>query len=416
MRESAVAGAAAAGKMARAATGAKNACLLALADLLGERRSDILAANQADLEAARERGLPDPTAARLRFDEEKIASRRQALRDIAALPDPVGQPVSGQVTPVGLDVRRVRSPIGLILMIYEARPHVTINAGAFCLKSGNSCLLRGGSEVAQTNEVLAGLWRQAVEEGGLPADAVQVVSCSHDEVGELLAMDDLISLLIPRGGQKMVQAVAEQARMPVIKHEDGICHVFVDAGSDPAMAAAITTDSKCLMPAVCNALETLLVHQAAAETHLPAITASLRRQGVTLRGCERTRRVVDGIEEATEEDWSTEYLGLTLSIRVVDGLDAAVGHIAQYGSHHTDSIVTDSESRATRFLNEVDSAVTLVNASTMFDDGASLGLGAEIGISTGRLHARGPVGLEDLTIPRYVIRGQGQTMGEWPHG
>lgn len=415
MRETVLAGAATAREIARASTAAKNHTLLALETLLGERRAELLEANQADLETARQRELPEAMVARLRFDEEKIESRREALRDIAALPDPVGQPVTSRLTPRGLDVRRIRSPLGLILMIYEARPHVTVNAGAFCLKSGNACLLRGGSEVARSNAVLADLWRQALDAGGLPASAVQVIQCSHDEVGEMLEMNDLITLVIPRGSKKMVQSISRQSRIPILKHEDGICHVFVDEGCDATTATSIVTDSKCLMPAVCNALETLLIHRAVAATHLPVLAASLHRQGVTLRGCPRTREVLGDIEAAADADWDTEYLGLTLAVRVVDDLDEAIDHIERHGSHHTDSIVTDSEHRARRFTEEVDSAVTLVNASTMFDDGASLGLGAEIGISTDRLHARGPIGLEDLTIPRYVIRGRGDTMGDWPH-
>ena len=415
MRETVSVGAATARELARTGTAAKNEALLALEALLGEHRSKLLEANEADLEAARERDLPEAMVARLRFDEDKIESRRKALRDIAALPDPVGQPVTSHLTPRGLDVRRIRSPLGLILMIYEARPHVTVNAGAFCLKSGNACLLRGGSEVARSNAVLADLWQQALDAGGLPASAVQVIQCSHEEVGEMLEMNDLITLVIPRGGKKMVRSISRQSRIPILKHEDGICHVFVDEGCDPTTAAAIVTDSKCLMPAVCNALETLLVHRAVAETHLPVLAASLQREGVTLRGCQHTRKVLGDIETATDDDWDTEYLGPILAVRVVDSLDEALNHIDRHGSHHTDSIVTDSEHRARRFTAEVDSAVTLVNASTMFDDGASLGLGAEIGISTDRLHARGPIGLQDLTIPRYVIRGRGDTMGDWPH-
>lgn len=413
IRELVQSGADTARLLARASTAAKNETLRAFEISLDENCNEILEANRADLESARERALPEAMVQRLRFDEEKIASRRKALREIAALPDPVGQPVTGHVTDRGLDVRRIRSPLGLILMIYEARPHVTVNAGAFCLKSGNACLLRGGSEVAQSNAILGRLWGEALEEGGLPEAAVQVVQCSHDEVGEMLERNDAIDLVIPRGSKKMVRAVTERSRIPILKHEDGICHVFVDESSDAATAARVVVDSKCLMPAVCNALETLLVHETVAESHLPVIAAPLRREGVTLRGCARTRAILDGVEEATEEDWTTEYLGPTLAVRVVRDLDEAVAHIDRFGSHHTDSIVTDSESRARRFVEEVDSAVTLVNASTMFDDGASLGLGAEIGISTDRLHARGPIGLEDLTIPRYVIRGRGDTMGDW---
>jgi len=399
--------------LSRAETGAKNQALRSLRDLLDTHRAQIRSANEEDLDQARKRDLPDATIQRLVFSDAKIDSRREALDVIADLPDPVGQPISSWRTERGLDVQRVRSPLGLILMVYEARPHVTINAGAFCLKSGNASLLRGGSEVANTNAVLADLWHQALDDADLPADAVQVIQCSHDEVGELLQMEDTINLVIPRGSKAMVKAIREQSKIPLLKHEDGICHAFVDTTAPLDRAIAITLDSKCLMPEVCNALETLLVHQDSAPTHLPALTKALRDQGVTVKGCERSRSVVSDLEAATDEDWRTEYLGLTLSIRVVDDIDTAMEHIATYGSHHTDTIVTDSESNARRFVEEVDSAVTLVNASTMFDDGASLGMGAEIGISTDRLHARGPIGLEGLTIPRFVIRGTGNVMGDW---
>ncbi len=415
--EAAHAGASAARILARSPTSAKNHALLHLRDLLDTHRDQLTAANQGDLDAARKRDLPTALVKRLSFDNAKVDSRRDALRDIAALPDPVGQPVRAWRTDRGLDVRRVRTPLGLILMIYEARPHVTVNAGAFCLKSGNACLLRGGSEVARTNAALADLWTQSLAAADLPPVAIQVVQCSHDEVGELLQMDDLITLVIPRSSKPMVRRIREQSKIPLLKHEDGICHAFVDATAPLAAATRIVVDSKCLLPEVCNALETLLVHESAAATHLPTIAAALQRQGVTLRGCERTRAVLPDVEAATDADWDTEYLGLTLAIRVVPDLATAIAHIERHGSHHTDRIITDSEGSARRFETEVDSAVTLVNASTMFDDGAALGLGAEIGISTDRLHARGPIGLEDLTIPRYVIRGHGDAMGNWdePH-
>ncbi len=398
----------------RVDTACKNHALSLLDDLLDSRRAEIVKANEADLERARRSDLPEAAVARLRFGDEKIDSRRQALRTIADLPDPVGQPAEAWRTEGGLDVQRVRSPLGLILMIYESRPHVTVNAGAFCLKSGNACLLRGGSEVANTNEVLAELWEAALEDAGIPRGAIQVIQCSHEQVAEMLTLEGEIDLVMPRRGKDMDRSIREQSKVPVLKHEDGICHVFLDASAPLHDSVRIVTDSKCLLPSVCNALETLLVHRDVAATHLPRVADALRREGVALRGCARTREILSGIESASAEDWDTEYLGPILSIRVVEDLDEAIDHIESHGSHHTDSIVTDSESRALDFVERVDSAVTLINASTMFDDGASLGLGAEIGISTDRFHARGPIGLNDLTIPRYVITGRGHAMGEWP--
>lgn len=414
--ETAKSGADAARRLAQVSSEAKNQALRHLSELLDRYRSRIQEANQKDLAAATSRDLSQALVQRLRFDEAKIDSRREALRVIAGLPDPVGQPVSSWRTQGGLDVSRVRSPLGLILMIYEARPHVTINAGAFCLKSGNAALLRGGSEVAETNAVLAELWNESMAAAQLPSKAVQVIQCSHDGVGELLGMDEHINLVIPRGSKSMVQSVREQSRIPLLKHEDGICHAYLDVTAPLEDSIAIVLDSKCYLPEVCNALETLLIHRNLAPTHLPPLAEALRARGVNLKGCERSRSIVPDMELATEEDWDTEYLGLTLSVRVVDDLDGAIEHIERHGSHHTDTIVTDSTSRAQRFVEKVDSAVTLVNASTMFDDGASLGMGAEIGISTDRLHARGPIGLEDLTIPRYVIRGKGDVMGDWNGG
>jgi len=398
--------------MAEATRDAKDAALAAYSRLLDSERSRVAAANDADMNAAADSGLPATSVARLRFDDARIDSRLRSLQDILELPDPVGQPVDSWVTPNGLSVQRVRAPIGVILMIYEARPHVTVNAAALALKAGNVCMLRGGSEAKQTNTVLLELWGRSLEEAGLPGDGVVGALCSREQVQQLLTMSDRIDLVIPRGGKGLIRAVAGQARMPVLKHEDGICHVFVDASADLATAIAVTLDSKCLMPEVCNAAETLLVHADAAGRVLPALAAALRAEGVELVGCERSRAVVPDLAPATDDDWATEYLGLKLSIRVVDDLDDAVGHIQRYGSAHTDTIVTDSCASAAAFRRRVDSAVTLVNASTMFDDGKTLGMGAEIGIATGRLHARGPMGLEQLTIPRLVIEGRGQVMEE----
>jgi glutamate-5-semialdehyde dehydrogenase len=381
-----------------------------MARLLAAHRADLCAANQADRDTARGNGVPAATLNRLVFDEAKVDSRVRALEMIAELPDPVGQIYRSSLRPNGLLAARVRVPLGVILMVYEARPHVTVNAGALCLKSGNAAILRGGTEAQRCNALLGRLWQQALQEAGLPADAVQVIAGSHDDVAALLQRTDDIDLVIPRGGHTLIEAVATQSRIPVIKHFAGVCHVYVDEGADADMAARIAVDSKCLMPEVCNAAETLLVHTANTGALRRAADA-LAEAGVTLHGCPRTRELIDA-GPATEEDWSTEYLDLAMSVRIVDSLDEAIAHINTYGSHHTDTIVTDSIARARAFVRQVDSGVVLTNASTMFCDGATLGMGAEIGISTDKLHARGPMGLEELTTYKHVIHGDGQTMGD----
>jgi len=383
-----------------------------MAQTLEAGRGDLLDANEADIAAARDAGLPANVQNRLRFGDAKINSRIASLKKIAALPDPVGQPFRSEVRPMGLRVERVRVPLGVILMIYEARPHVTVNAGAFCLKSGNAAILRGGSEARRCNTLLGEMWHKALEEARLPHDAVQVISGTHEEIGRLLQLKDYIDLVIPRGGKRLIEAVARQSAIPVVKHFAGVCHVYIDSGADVSRGISIALDSKCLMPEVCNAMETLLVNKDQIPA-LPAIVEAFRKNGVTVKGCEKTKAAVDDVEPAAEDDWRTEYLDMTVSIRVVDSVEAAADHINEYGSHHTDSIVTDSESRARRFVETVDSAVVLVNASTMFCDGESLGMGAEIGISTDKLHARGPMGLEELTSYKFVIRGDGHTMGDY---
>jgi len=403
---------AAAATVAKASTDQKNAALRAMRDRLAARQADIISANEADVTVASSQ--VDATAPawldRLRFGPAKIESRMRSLDKIAALSDPVGEPIDVRRLANGLEAARVRVPLGVILMIYEARPHVTVNAGALCLKAGNAAILRGGSEARQCNDLLGELWQESLAEAGMPETAIQVVSGSHGEITELLQLNDYIDLVIPRGGEDLIRSVAATSRIPVIKHFAGICHVYVDEGADIERAIDIALDSKCLMPEVCNAMETLLVAEGAASA-LPRIVDALRRHDVLVKGCERTRSLVPGLEPATEEDWRTEYLDLSVAVRVVAGVEEAIDHINHYGSHHTDSIVTDSESRARRFLNEVDSAVVLLNASTMFCDGESLGMGAEIGISTDRLHARGPMGLRELTSYKLVIRGDGHIMG-----
>ncbi len=397
--------------MATTSTEKKNHALRTMARLLDQRRQDILQANQEDLQRAQEKGLSTNMIDRLRFGDSKIQSRIQSLEMIADLPDPIGQPIHSQRRPNGLFMSRVRVPLGVIMMVYEARPHVTINAGAFCLKSGNSAILRGGSEAKRCNELLGKLWQEALLESGLPGEAVQVITGSHEEIHELLQLNDYINLVIPRGGKKLIQTVNENSKIPVIKHFEGVCHVYLDEGCDWQSGMNIALDSKCLMPEVCNAMETTLLHSSL-ETYLPVIVKAFQEQGVTVRGCERTQKAGENIEAATEEDWRTEYLDRIVSIRMVDSLDEAIDHINTYGSHHTDSIITDSHTRANRFLKAVDSGVVLLNASTMYCDGASLGMGAEIGISTDKIHARGPMGLEDLTSYKFVIHGEGHIMGE----
>jgi glutamate-5-semialdehyde dehydrogenase len=398
--------------LAAAPTERKNCALQRMAELLAERRAEVLSANEQDLCRAEDDGLERKLVQRLRFGEEKIGSRIRSLEKIRDLPDPVGQAFAASRRPNGLEVARVRVPLGVILMIYEARPHVTVNAGAFCLKSGNAAILRGGSEARRCNEMLGELWSEALAEADLPPTAVQVVSGSHEEIGELLRLDEYVDLVIPRGGKGLIRSVAEQSHIPVVKHFEGVCHVYVDEGADVGRAMEVAIDSKCLMPEVCNAMETLLVAEQQAD-RLGEIVQAFRDHGVAVRGCERTRQLVDGVEPADEDDWRTEYLDLVVSVRVVKGVGEAIEHVNRYGSHHTDAIVTDSEGRARRWLAEVDSGVVLVNASTMFCDGESLGMGAEIGISTDKLHARGPMGLEELTSYKFAIRGDGHVMGDW---
>jgi len=417
-RDIAVAARGAADEVGRASTVRKNAALAAMAARLADRQDEIVSANRRDLEAARAADLPEKLVTRLGFGAAKIRARIGALRKIEALSDPVGAAHGVEVRPNGLTVARVRVPLGVILMVYEARPHVTVNAGAFCLKSGNAVILRGGSEAAQCNALLGEMWRESVQEADLPAEAIQVISGSHEEVAELLHMEDLIDLVIPRGGRGLIRAVVSQSRIPVLKHSAGVCHVYVDEGADLDQATRIVLDSKCLMPEVCNAMETLLVCEKLGP-QIPEIAEAFQAHGVTIRGCPRTAAAVPYAEPATDEDWRMEYQDMIVSVRVVEDAEEAIEHINRYGSHHTDVIVTESRSRARRFVREVNSAVVLVNASTMFCDGASLGMGAEIGISTDKLHARGPMGLEELTSYKFVIEGDGQVMGapeDWRRG
>jgi len=389
----------------------RNAVIRGMSNRLAARKPEIVAANLADVAEAMMEGTPDYLIDRLGFGEEKIDARIRSLRKIEALPDPVGRSYASRNLPNGLDVMRVRVPLGVILMIYEARPHVTVNAGALCLKSANSAILRGGSEAKRCNELLGALWGESLAEVGLPSEAIQVVSGSHEEIRDLLQENGTIDLVIPRGGKNLIEAVNESSKIPVIKHYSGVCHVYVDRCADVEKAIEIALDSKCLMPEVCNAMETLLVCQDLSD-EIPKFIDEFNRCGVEVRGCEKIRELAPDIKAAVEEDWSTEYLDNIVSIRAVADVEDAVNHINSYGSHHTDAIVTENTENADAFVQRVDSAVVLRNASTMFCDGESLGMGAEIGISTDKLHARGPMGAEELTSYKLVIGGDGHVMGD----
>lgn len=391
-------------QIAIASTEQKNAVLMNMIGLLEKNRQNLVEANRKDLARGEERGLPANILRRLVFNEAKIDSRVQSLRKIIGLSDPVGQVGVLEKRPNGLLVGRMRVPLGVILMIYEARPHVTINAGAFALKSGNCIILKGGKEAAACNTMLGNLWKEALVSEGITADAIQCIPASHEEIAELLGLTEYIDLVIPRGGKGLIRSVVEQSKIPVIKHFEGICHVYVDDDADKEKAERIVLNSKLLMPEVCNAAETLLVSAKKAED-LPGIIAALHKEGVEVRGCSETMKQVQGIQAASEDDWKTEYLDKIYAVKVVKNIDEAIEHINTYGSGHTDTIVTENYTRAKKFLREVDSGVVLVNASTMFDDGEELGMGAEIGISTDKLHARGPMGLKELTTYKFIVLG-----------
>jgi len=395
--------------LARAATCDKDAALRAIARRIDQARDTISAANRADLEAGAAKGLDTAALDRLELTPGRIDAMIEGLRQIAALPDPIGAITDLNYRPSGIQVGRMRVPLGVIGIIYESRPNVTADAAGLCLKSGNATVLRGGSESLASNQAIAACIREGLDAAGLPGDGVQVVATTaRAAVGVMIAMPEAIDVIIPRGGKSLIERISREARVPVIKHLDGICHVYLDAAADPQKALRITLNAKTQRYGTCNTLETLLVDAAVAPSLLPPIAAALREKGVELRGCPRTREILPATLAATEEDWATEYLAPILSIRVVDGLDAAMEHIARYGSAHTDAIVTEDYSRARRFLREVDSSSVMVNASTRFADGFEYGLGAEIGISTDKFHARGPVGLEGLTSLKFVVLGNGE--------
>lgn len=391
-------------------TGAqKTRWLLKTAELLTARASEILSENERDLAKAPGYGLTAAEIDRLRLTTSRVESIARGLREVALLPDPVGETIDSTIRPNGLRISRVRVPLGVVFFIFESRPNVTVDAASLCVKSGNAVILRGGKEALHSNLALHRVIRDALVETGLPEHAVQLVETTErDVVGELLKLGSQIDVTIPRGGKSLIERVTAEATMPVIKHFDGICHVYVDPSADLEMALRILQNSKCQRPGVCNAAECLLVHSAIAEQFLPRAERMLKAQGVAVRGCERTRRWIPWATAATEEDYRTEYLDLILSARVVDSLDEAIEHIDRYGSHHTETIITNDLAASDRFLGEVDSAAVLVNASTRFNDGSELGLGAEIGISTDKFHARGPCGLRELTSYKWVGRGNGQ--------
>ncbi|MGB1131000.1 MAG: glutamate-5-semialdehyde dehydrogenase [Haloferula sp.] len=402
---------AAALRLSQLDTEQKNSILLSMAKGLRAATPAILEANAKDLEAGESKGLTKAMLDRLRLDETRVDAIAGGIEQVAALPDPVGTVMEAWDRPNGLKLEQVRVPIGTIGIIYESRPNVTSDAAVLCLKAGNATILRGGSEAIHSNRAIAEALTAGGEEAGLPEHAIQLIPFTdRASVTALCQMDQWLDVIIPRGGRGLIETVVSQARMPVIKHYDGICHLLVDKAADVDMASSLTVDSKTQKPGVCNALETLLVHSEVADAMLPVISAALKEKGVALRGCERTRGIIEA-EPATDEDWDTEYLDLILSIKVVDSLDEAVGHINRHGSHHTDCIVTTDSARADRFLSAVDSACVFHNASTRFADGEEFGFGAEIGISTEKLHARGPMGLRELTSYQYRVRGNGQTKG-----
>lgn len=403
---------AAAYQLASLSSDQKNAILLAMAQGLRDQQAEILIENEKDLSAARERGLTSAMIDRLKLDPDRLEAIAKALEHVATLPDPVGQVLDNWTRPNGLRIEQIRVPIGTIGIIYESRPNVTADAAALCFKTGNATILRGGSEAIHSNRAIATALNSGGAIAGLPEHAIQLVPFTdRQSVAAMAGMDSWLDLIIPRGGKGLIETVVSMARMPVIKHYDGICHIFVSEKADQAMGIELILNSKVQKPGVCNALETLLIQQSIANEFLPKAATALREQGVELRGCENCLKVLPDLIPATEEDWSTEYLEKILSIKTVGTLDDAITHINTYGSHHTDSIVTQDPDEAEKFLRSIDSACVMHNASTRFADGGEFGFGAEIGISTDKLHARGPMGLRELTSYQYRIRGNGQVRG-----
>ena len=395
--------------LARVSTSLKNKALLRMAEELVRDTRTLIKENARDIKGARRKGLSAAMIDRLTLKKATIEGIAKGLKEVAALPDPVGKVTSMWRRPNGLLVGRMRIPLGVIGIIYESRPNVTADAAALCLKSGNAVILRGGSEAIHSNRAIATILRRVLKEVGIPESAIQIIPMTDREaVHEMLQLEEYIDLIIPRGGEDLIRAVVQASRIPVIKHYKGVCHIFVDTGADTDMALTICMNAKVQRPGVCNAMETLLVHKDMAKAFLPLMAKKYREAGVVLRGCKKTRKILPDAEPAAEEDWYREYLDLILAVRVVDGLDEAIRHIEKYGSLHTEAIITRDYANAQRFLNEVQSSTVLVNASTRFSDGFELGLGAEIGISTTKLHAFGPMGVEELTTTKFIIYGDGQ--------
>lgn len=396
-------------KLAALSTSIKDRALTAIADQLEARTEEILAENEKDLEAFGTEPARKAMADRLRLTPERVREMAQGVREVVALPDPLGSVPKYWTRPNGMQVGRMRVPIGVIGIIYESRPNVTVDSAALCLKSGNVCILRGGSEAIYSNRMLASIMAQAAEEAGVPSGAVTFVDRTDREVVPvLLKQDRFIDLLIPRGGESLMKTVAEHATIPVIKHDQGVCHMYVDHQADLEMATRLCLNAKVQRPSTCNAMEALLVHQAAARAFLPDLVAKLQEAKVEVRGCPKTLQVCPDVKPAADDDFGKEFLGLILAVRIVRSFEEALEHIAQYGSRHTESIVTRDYGRAMRFLKEVDASAVMVNASTRLNDGFQFGLGAEIGISTARIHARGPMGLDELTCSKFVVFGNGQ--------
>ena len=390
----------------------KNRVLLRMADALMERRDFIRTENDKDLEAGRKKGLSSAMLDRLNLSDKAMSAMISGLHEVAALPDPVGEVTEMVRRPNGIMVGRMRIPLGVIGMIYESRPNVTVDAAALCLKAGNSILLRGGSEAIHSNLALARVLQDALAAEDIDAAAIQVIPVTdRAAVTFMLGLEEQIDLIIPRGGEGLIRFVAENSRIPVLKHYKGVCHVFVDDTADYDMAINIVMNAKVQRPGVCNALESLLVHEKIADTFLPKVAAELRQAGVEIRGCARTCALVPFAVPAADSDWGMEFLDLILAVRVVDGLDSALEHIARHGSQHTEAIITNSYANGQRFLREVDASAVMINASTRFSDGGQFGLGAEIGISTTKLHAYGPMGLKELTTRKFIVYGEGQVRG-----
>jgi len=395
--------------VAKADTATKNRALTLTAEAIERDAARLLTANALDLDAARAKKLDAPLIDRLTLTKKSIADMADGLRQIAQLPDPIGEISELKQQPSGIKVGRMRVPLGVIAIIYESRPNVTADAAGLCLKAGNACILRGGSEALHSNQAIAECVHTGLKAAGLPETAVQVIETTdRAAVGELLRMNEYVDIVVPRGGKSLIERVMQESRIPMIKHLDGVCHVYIDDKADIEKAIGIADNAKTQRLGTCNTMETLLVARGIADRVLPRLAKIYQDKGIELRGDESTRKLVPGIKGATEEDWYTEYLAPILAVRVVDDLEQAMEHIARYGSQHTDAIVTEDQQRANRFLREVDSSSVIVNASTRFADGYEYGLGAEIGISTDKLHARGPVGLEGLTSRKWVVYGEGQ--------